>query len=262
MEYPLIPRFANAITIRVFPTGQRRTTKDPPADLLKTAFDELGTHVAVAAAFGVTRRVVKRWLSENKLEVVSRPEARFANAMRERLDTTADQDELAQWLMDEGSISVAHSIQKDTTILLVCGSMCDYEVLSRISRILGAPITSSKVPFVTALPMGAVRVQGARAYAVLQILLPKLVGLKRMEAEEALRFFPPSGIVRGRHTTDEFLAKAWKEHAHKTLHEWNSRRRIKASEGELNSLARTWVQGRIRRARRFLDAKPLPKARP
>jgi len=180
--------------------------------------------------------------------------------MRARLDANADQDVLAQWLMDEGSVTVAHSIQKESTILLVCGSMSDYEVLSRMSRILGAPITSSKVPYVTALPMGAVRVQGARAYAVLQILLPKLVGLKRMEAMEALKFFPPSGIVKGRHTTDEFLAKAWNAYAHRTLHDWNSKRRIKLSEHELDSLARSWVEGRMRRARRFIEGGASPKA--
>lgn len=253
MEYPLLPRFADSIVVKVFPSGQRRTIKDPPASLLRTAFDELGTNVAVARAFGVTRRVVKRWTEDCGLGVVSRPEVRYANSVRARLSIGEDQEKVAQWLMDEGSVSVAYFGPTDSTILLVCGGMNDFDVLSQIGRVLGVPITSSRLPSLTTLPMGAVRVQGPRAYALLQALVPRLLGLKELEAREAMRFFPPSGKVKGRHTTDEFLSNVWLEHARKSLFEWNSRRRVKLGSEELEARAKAWVEGRIRRARRFLN---------
>jgi hypothetical protein len=80
-----------------------------------------------------------------------------------------------------------------------------------------------------------------------------LVGLKLQEAVEAMRFFPPSGITKGRHTTDEFLEGAWLKYARRSLYEWNSRRRVKLNDDELESKARSWVVGRARRARRFLN---------
>lgn len=188
------------------------------------------------------------------MNVTSRPELRYANSSRERLARAEDQELIAQWLMDEGSVSVAYYRRTDRTILLVCGSMNDYDVLSRISVVLGAPITSSRSPSLTILPMGAVRVQGARAFALLEVLIPRLVGLKAMEAAAALKFFPPSGLVKGRHTTDEFLATVWRQYARKCLFEWNSRRQVKVGDDELEKWARSWVEGRIRRARRFVDA--------
>ncbi|HEV2226300.1 MAG TPA: hypothetical protein VGR56_05785, partial [Nitrososphaerales archaeon] len=165
-----------------------------------------------------------------------------------------DRDRVAQWLMDEGSVTVSYFVRPDYTILIVCGSMNDYVVLSRISSILGVPITSSRVPSATILPVGAVRVQGARAYALLETLLPHLAGLKASEAKAALAFFPQTGRITGRHTTDEFLVSVWKEFAVSSLKSWNARRRRKLSDDELVNLSRTWVEGRIRRARRFIDS--------
>lgn len=188
------------------------------------------------------------------MRVVSRPEVRYAESMRQRLSNIEDQNRVAQWLMDEGSVSLAYLLRTDRTILLVCGSMNDYDVLTKISTVLGAPMTSSKVATTTTLPMGAVRVQAARAYTLLEILLPRLVGLKAMEAAAALNFFPPSGLIGGRHTMDEFLTPVWWKFAQRCMAEWNSRRRVKASDAELENWTRAWVEGRIRRARRFLDA--------
>jgi hypothetical protein len=187
------------------------------------------------------------------MEVVSRPEVRLANSLREHLSSPADQDTFAQWLMDEGSVGVCYFARGDITILLVCGSMNDFEVLGRISGILGVPITSSKVPTTTSLPVGAVRVQNGRAYALLQLLLPRLLGLKLAEATAALEFFPPSGRVKGRHTTDEFLTSVWRDHARRTLLEWDRLRVVKHSADDLKMWADDWVKGRIRRARRFVD---------
>jgi hypothetical protein len=253
LNYPVISKYAGTIRVETFPSGQRRTVQDPPSRILREAFDELGTHSAVSAAFGVTRRVVRRWLKKYNIEVVSKPEVTLRNKMREQVARVEDQDRIGQWLMDEGSISVCYHRGTNLTQLLVCGSMNDYSVLSRISGILGAPITSSRCPSPTCLPVGAVRVQSARAYALLEVILPRLVGLKAREAQAALAFFPPVGRIAGRHTTDEFLAPVWREYAMNTLLEWNSRRQAKTCQDEIEERARTWIEGRIRRARRFAD---------
>ncbi len=134
--------------------------------------------------------------------------------------------------------------------------MNDYAVLSRVSAAVRAGIVSSKLPEPTILPMGAIRVQSAKVYALLQVLENHLIGLKATETTEALRFFPLSGVVRGRHTTDEFLEPVWKQFALETLYQWNSRRRVKSPSWALEELARTWVEGRVRRARRFVGASP------
>jgi len=194
------------------------------------------------------------------LKIPSRPEIKFANETRELVSDLERQDRLAQWLMDEGSVTVAYFAQSNDTVLVVCGSMNDYAVLSKISEILGSPITSSGVPSTQSLPGGAVRVEGARAYALLQVVLPRLLGLKKSEAEAALAFFPNTGRMKGRHTTDEFFLLLWKQYAIDTLRQWNSRRRAKRSDDELQDLAKTWVEGRIRRARRFLRNQPTTKA--
>jgi hypothetical protein len=249
------PKYANYVTVRTYPSGERRLGKAPPRDLVTDAFDEFGTQAAVASAFGVSRGTVKRWAQEYGLQLESHPEAGLASFMKRRLTSDIDKRTISQWLMDEGSVSVTYFAKGDYTILLVCGSMNDYAVLSSISRILDVPITSSKAPGQSTLPMGSLRVQSARAYVLLEIILPHLVGLKAKEAEAALKFFPPTGLLRGRHTTEEFLLNVWKEFAIDSFHEWNMRRRVKIREGEIIARVHKWVEGRVKRARRFRDAK-------
>ncbi|MDA4126528.1 MAG: hypothetical protein OK452_04905 [Thaumarchaeota archaeon] len=250
----MIAAFAKTIKIRTFRSGQRRTVRDPPRSVLSKAFDELGTYSEVADAFGVSRTVVERWIEKYDLNIPSRPEIKLANQMRLLISSDEDRNRVSQWLMDEGSVTVSYFVRPNYTILVVCGSMNDFAVLSRISSILGVPITSSKVPSTTILPVGAVRVQGAKAYALLETLLPHLMGLKASEAKAALAFFPQSGRVKGRHTTDELFLPVWKEFAIGSLRSWNARRRKKLSDDELVSLAGTWVEGRIKRAHRFIDS--------
>jgi len=246
--------FASFIKVKVFPSGERRVILDPPRPVLIRALDELGTYSQVALAFGVDRRVVTRWMKENFVSIPSRPEVKIANNVRDSLSTNVKQMAMAQWLMDEGSVSVCYFGRTDQTILLACGSMNDHAVLSRIASLLNVAVSSSKNPSGRTLPMGAVRVQGARAYALLQLILPFLEGLKAMEARAALGFFPPAGKVGGRHTTDEFLLPIWEAFAIESLRSWNSHRIVKESSSYLEDMARTWVEGRVRRARRFVDA--------
>jgi hypothetical protein len=258
IEKGMLSRYSEFITVKIYPNGERRIEMMPSKELLLRAFGELGTRAAVASAFGVARSTVKHWTQNHGIEVVSHPEAILASTIRHRLSAETDKCKVSQWLMDEGSVSVAYFAKSDHTILLVCGSMNDFEVLSSISEIVDTKITSSKAPGPKTLPIGAIRVQSARAYALLDAILPHLVGLKAKEAEAALKFFPPSGLRRGRHTTDEFLFVVWKEFSLNAIHEWNKMRKVKISEEEINERARIWVESRIRRARRFLDAPSVP----
>ena len=254
IERGVLSRYSTSIQVKTYESGERRIGTDPPSNILETAFSELGTYSAVASAFGVSRDVVGRWIRKYGLVITPHPEAGLANAMRRRLGAPEDTVRVSQWLTDEGSVSVAYFRRGDYTMLIVCGSMNDYAVLSALSGILDTPITSSKSPGSTTLPMGAIRIQSARAYALLQVIGPHLVGLKAMETKAALAYFPSSGLVRGRHTTDEFFLPVWKDFALDTLCSWNSRRRVKIRQEAILVRAEKWVEGRTRRARRFIDS--------
>ena len=257
-----IDRYSGEVQFRYFPCGQRRISRDPNPEIIRRAFDELGTHNAVAAAFGVTRQVVSRWISCFQLDVRSKPEVRHSNFVREVLASEADRIRVAQWVMDEGSVGVTYFFQNDLTSLLVCGGMNDFEAINVISAILRTPYNCARTSHSTALPMLGVRMGSAKAYTLLETILPHLFGLKAMEAKAALSFFPRSGTLHGRHTTDEFLLRVWEEFAITSLRAWSAKRRHPLSTQEIQRRTDAWVQGRIRRARRFLDATPLPKARP
>jgi len=100
--------YKDSIGLKTYPSGERRVIRDPPAALVLRAFDDLGTFVAVSDAFGVDRNAVRRWIREYGLIVKSRPEVRFANAIRSRLTESKGEEKVGQWLMDEGSVSVAY----------------------------------------------------------------------------------------------------------------------------------------------------------
>jgi len=257
-----IDRYSSEIQVRYFPCGQRRISKDPNPEVIKQAFDELGTHNAVAAAFGVTRHVVTRWISLYHLEVKSRPEVRHSNFVKEALASSGDRIRVAQWVMDEGSVGVTYFSRTDLTSLLVGGGMNDFEAINAISTVLKTPYECSRTSHSTALPMMGVRMSSAKAYALLETILPHMYGLKAMEAKEALVFFPSSGILRGRHTTDEFLSSVWKEFAITSLRSWSARRRQHLSVEEIQKRAEAWVEGRIFRARRFLEGRVSSEALP
>ncbi len=129
--------FAGAIVVKNFPSGEKRITRGPLKSRLELAFEEFGTHKAVAAAFGVSRGTVRRWLRNCRIDIVSRPEVLISKSMLLRLRSKDDCLTLAQWLMDEGSVSVDYLGTTDLTYLVVGGGMNDYEVLSHLSSILG-----------------------------------------------------------------------------------------------------------------------------
>lgn len=106
-------KYGKSIQITVYSSGERRVSVDPPCAVLREAFDELGTHKAVASAFGVSRSVVKRWIGRCQMNVKSHPETRLAAWMERRLKSDLDKERLAQWIMDEGSISVAYFSRGD-----------------------------------------------------------------------------------------------------------------------------------------------------
>ena len=85
-----------------YPSGQWRGVKDPTPASWGRAFEELGTDTAVAGAFGVSRRVVSRWLSLYGMDPASRPEVLITKTFRKRMSNREDRVKVAQWLMDEG----------------------------------------------------------------------------------------------------------------------------------------------------------------
>ncbi len=223
----------------------------PSARKLQAEFNRLGTQAEVARAFGVYRTTVARWLRKHNLKLASRPEIRLGNIMKNRLTNETDKVRVAQWIMDEGSISLAYHTKLRTTCLIVIGSMNDDSVLSAVARILGATITSSKPPRPGILPMEAIRVQSAKAYALLEVVQKYLIGLKHMEADIVLGTFPRSGVFKGKRTTDEFFANIWEEFSCNTLKIWNSRRQKPITKHALKEMADIWLKRRVSRARRF-----------
>lgn len=249
-----VERFASKVELTRYPSGQVGVSREPPKESLLQAFEALGTKKAVAAAYGVDRNTISRWLSRFQLTPESRPEVRHGNFVHEVLKSDSARIRVAQWVTDEGSVGVTYSPREDTTCLLVCGHMNDYEAISTISSILQTPCTGSVSRGPTTLPTLAVRMVSAKAYALLELLLPYMSGLKAMEAQAALAFFPRRGTIAGRHTSDEFLTGIWKSFALSSISHWNDARKKKITESEIKSLADSWVEGRIRRARRFIDS--------
>jgi hypothetical protein len=254
-EHPEIDAAENA-------TKASRIRRDqiPPAEELIRDLTRLGTRSEMAKAYGVHHSTVARWLRNYRIRADSHPEVRQANVMKELLSEEGDKIRIAQWIMDEGCVSVSYHTKLQTSSLIVMGSMNDVEALSAVADILQSRITSSKLPGLGTLPMQGIRLQGARGYALLQAVRHHLVGLKRMEADVALAVFPPTGTMKGKHTTDEFFLEVWNEFARKSLSSWNSRRQRRLSNLELEDLAQIWVTRRIARARRFSPTNSVPSA--
>ncbi len=143
-ELGIIDQYSSKVGFRDSPSGQRRVSEDPPEDVVKAAFDQLGTHKAVAAAFGVARHVVTRWIPLCEMHVISRPEVRHSNFIRRTLELPEDKVQIAQWVTDEGYVGATHSQRSDLTSLLVGGSMNDHRLTAHISRILATPFGCSR----------------------------------------------------------------------------------------------------------------------
>ncbi|HEV2137317.1 MAG TPA: hypothetical protein VGR53_00575 [Nitrososphaerales archaeon] len=130
--------------------------------------------------------------------------------------------------------------------------MTDGYVLERIGGIVHEKVNNqTKTPTFGWMPLSYVKILSAEAYALLVSIRKELLGLKRMEAEAVLKFFPPSGYLKGRHTTDEFMMRAWKRYANGVVSKWSRRKRIPFSQAEREKLVESWIETRVRRARRF-----------
>lgn len=212
----------------------------------------------MAEHFGVTRVTILTWALKCGFKVASHPEIGRARVIERLLADPIDRARFAQWLIDEGTVSVSYDAVQNTTRLVVAGAMTDVEAISRIAGILNAPVTNTGVNFDRPiLPVFSIVLRSAEAYAVLRILQPELVGLKAEEAEAALAYFPPSGYMRGRHTTDEFLLPIWRDFATRVVHRWNARKKLPLDGDSLMKIVDRWMEGRINRARRNLIPKYL-----
>ncbi len=224
---------------------------------MQEAFDNLGTQIAVADFFDVSRPTVLEWAKEYNLSTVSRPEIPRARRMSENMSKLEDRVRVAQWIIDEGSVSSYYNAINDNTVLCVSGEMADLHSLKLIGRILCARVNNARTDMRDGwMPLSYIRVSSAAAYSLLRSIRTELVGLKREEAEAALLFFPTRGRVKGRHTTTEFLIPAWITYARENVLEWNKNRLKPVSEQEATRLINSWILARVKRAKMFVDSKP------
>ncbi|MGD0638382.1 MAG: hypothetical protein ABSA72_10135 [Nitrososphaerales archaeon] len=230
----------------------------PTAEEILNAFHNLGTQTSVATFFGVSRRTLRRWTKSLELHPEIRPEIPIGQVLSGLLSDPSIRARIAQWIVDEASITVAHSRRYGTTSLLVVGAMNDYRAMEVIAGALGATIMSGPSPKKARLPTHVIKIQGVRAYSLLGLLSRELTGLKALEAKAALSYFTPSGIVKGKLTTEVFMGEVWREFATQSAETWNKKRRMKLTSQQIEEMIQAWIQNRIDRARRGLERrKPL-----
>lgn len=182
-----------------------------------------------------------------------RPEIPIKQLLSSLLSDSTVRMRVAQWIVDEASITVAYNLRFDTTSIMVEGATNDNGALEAISEGMGVGVISGATPPKGHLPTHIVKVQGARAYGLLEILSKELTGLKAREAEAAIEFFPASGIVKGKVTTDVYMAAVWRKFASESTTLWNTRRRVKLSPARIDEIVDAWVLNRTARARRGLE---------
>ncbi|HEV2227059.1 MAG TPA: hypothetical protein VGR56_09695 [Nitrososphaerales archaeon] len=165
-------------------------------------------------------------------------------------------------MCDEGAISTSYDLKNDNTYLTVGGGMTDVHVLGKLGEIIHERVKNqTKTPRFGWMPLSYIRIHSAEAYALLLTIKNELVGLKRMEAEAALRFFPASGYLKGRHSTDEFMLKAWRKYADSVISRWSLRKPAPLTTVEKKRLVESWMEKRIRRARYFRRLSDNTKAK-
>ena len=237
--------------------SQNRTSAEsgsvPSAQAILSAFNELGTQTSVATFFGVSRRTIDRWIKELNIHPDLRPEIPIRQLLSSTLSDSATRIKVAQWIIDEASISVAYHSRYDKTSLLLVGAMNDVRAMESMAAKLDVEVISGAIPPGGTLPMHVIRLQGSRAYCLLELLSNELEGLKASEAKAALAYFPPSGIVEGKVTTDVYFERVWRDFASESIEAWNKKRKKKVSVVQMESLLESWVGNRIARARRSLN---------
>ena len=222
----------------------------PTPEMLLEAFQSLGTIVAVASSFGVSRRTVNRWTRKFGLEPELRPQLRVKRLLSSLLADAVLRTRIAQWIVDEASISVAYNSRTNSTALLVVGAMNDISAMESIAQILSVKLCAGTKPQEGRLPMHILRVQGMKAYCLLGLIMEELTGLKALEGEAALAFFPPVGFMKGKLTTDVYMVGVWRQFARQSIDVWNAKRRNKLSPQQLDDLVEAWMRNRTTRAKR------------
>lgn len=210
----------------------------------------MGTQVEVAKNFDVSRATIAKWQRALGANIEYHPEIPRARAVERYLRKRADRVRIAQWICDEGWISTIYDFKTNDTFLTVGGQMTDTAVLKVIAEILHESVTKvTKTPHYGWLPVSAVKVRSAEAYALLRTIQKELFGLKRLEAEAALGFFPASGFLKGRHPTDEFMIPIWRTYAKGVLSEWNKKRDAPVTGAEEDAMLQSWMKKRIKKGK-------------
>jgi|GEM_PF-2082159 hypothetical protein len=225
----------------------------PTPEVLLEAFQSLGTIVAVASSFGVSRRTVNRWTRKFGLKPELRPQLRVKRRLSSLLAEAISRTRIAQWIVDEASISVAYNSRTNSTSLLVIGAMNDTGAMEFIAQILSVKLCAGAKPKEGRLPTHILRVQGMKAYCLLGLIMEELTGLKALEAKAALAFFPPVGFIKGKLTTDVYMVGVWRQFATESIDVWNAKRRNKLSPQQLDDLVEAWMRNRTARAKRGIS---------
>lgn len=168
----------------------------PTAEQLLRAFEALGTSSSVGTFFGVSRRTIRRWTTTLKLQPEYRQEVPINQLLSNLLSEHSARVRVAQWIVDEASISIALNKRMNTSSLILIGAINDDSAMEEIAEILAASIYSGTNPMNGRLPTHVLKIQGAKAYGILRLVSGELLGLKALEAKAARAFFPPSGIAK------------------------------------------------------------------
>ena len=239
------------------PRGFNQKIGRPKSDEFLDTFKRLGTQKEVALNYDVSRATIFKWQRELGLRVEYHPYIPRAKLVRGYLSKLEDRTRVAQWLCDEGVISTTYDSKNNNTYLVVGGAMVDDHVLEEIGRILHERVNNqTKDPKPGCLPLKYVRIHSAEAYSLLDCIVNELLGLKRFEAESVIGYFPPSGIVKGRHSTDEFMFDAWVQYAEEIVSRWAKSNRTAVSDVVAKSVVRSWLSSRVARARYFRKDDP------
>ncbi len=206
----------------------------PECHKLESTIKEVVSISALAKHYGVSFSTARKWLLECGLKpLLSSPEHLQAlkeiiskapiTAIRRRIDQDlehrladeGDRKLLARAIVDEFTLMYTYKKngrrKRYTLVLRIM--MYDLPPVEQVARLIGAPVKqrSRKTKYGVAVPYWDARVEGYRAYKILQLVRPYLVGQKAFQADKALTGGPLSDVPvsTGKHIYKEGLMSAY-----------------------------------------------------
>jgi hypothetical protein len=191
----------------------RRVRSAPSDEELKDKLTRLVSVTALAKSYGVSYTTARKWvrargfqsvlnspdhvrllkglISEAPVEAARR---RIDLELANRLDESGDRKLLARAIVDEFSMRYMFkkSVEWKRCILIMTIVMYDLPPVQEISNLVGVPLRMQfrKAKSGVKVPCWVVRISGYRAFRVLQLVRPHLVGQKAFQADIALKNGP------------------------------------------------------------------------